>query len=81
MWLTWRCKKTGDPAYVPLFGEYGLANQLGMADQAPRTLRQTIKRWLTKIKAHWPDVPAELSENGDCLIVKHGLNVLPRLDT
>ena len=59
MWLTWRCGKAGEPVEIPLFGEYGIAHQLGMADQAPRTLRQTLKRWLARIKVYWPDVPAE----------------------
>jgi hypothetical protein len=81
MWLTWRCGKTGESVQIPLFGEYGIAHQLGMADQAPRTLRQTLKRWLARIKVYWPDVPAELSKDGDHLTVKFGLNVLPKPGT
>jgi hypothetical protein len=79
MWLSYRCKTVGDPVAVPLFGEHGLAGQLGMADQVPKRMRQTLRMWLTKIKPFWPEpeLPAYLSEDGESLILKHGINILP----
>jgi len=83
MWLSYRCKTVGDPVAVPLFGEHGLAGQLGMAEQSPRRLRRSVKAWLAKIKPFWPEpeLPAYLSEDGESLILKHGINILPKHDT
>ena len=58
-------RQDGRTVQIPLFGEYGIAHQLGMADQAPRTLRETLKHWLARIKALLARRSAELSQDGD----------------
>ena len=45
MWLSYRCFVAKGRERVPLFGDFGLVNQLGSADYArPRKFRETIGR-------------------------------------
>jgi hypothetical protein len=81
MWLSYRCKTATGPVEIPLFGVFGLSNQLGMADQQNFTFRQTIKRWLVKIRKYWPDCPAKVSADGEYLLLRHALAILPKPTT
>jgi len=75
MWLNWRCRKiqVGSMVSVPLFGEFGLANQLGVTEyRRPRKFREVLEGWLGTIRHYWPDLPAEISHDGECLVLAHG---------
>ena len=57
---------------IPLVGPEGLLQQLGISEETkPFEFRRQIKRWLTVIKRPdvWPDCPAELSRDGDFLVI------------
>jgi hypothetical protein len=71
VWVVWKSwTLNGGRAYVPLFGPYGLSSQLGTTQySAKRRFRQTIAGWIRKVKAFWPECPAEISEDGQLLVV------------
>jgi hypothetical protein len=70
LWLVWRSwAVNGGPAFVPLFTASGLSCQLGTREYPPRRFRQLIGQWLRKVKALWPECPADISQDGQCLIV------------
>jgi Plasmid encoded RepA protein len=78
-WLTWRCHQAKRPERVPLFGNYGLANQLGVQIYArERKFRERINAWLKLVRLYWPECPAAISRNGAFLEVDKASAVLPR---
>jgi len=67
-WKSWVVKSA--KAYVPLFSPGGLKEQLGCQIHAEdRFLRRRINHWLRVIRAHWPECPAEISTDGQGLII------------
>jgi len=77
MWLSYRCFLTKAKESIPLFGTYGLANQIGSIEYArPRRFREKLEGWLDSIRTLWPECPARLSSDGTSLIVEHGSAVL-----
>lgn len=69
VWKSWISKP--NPARIPLFGPHGLQGQLGVARYSrDKRFRQTIRRWLDRIKLIWPECPAEPSQDGKFLIVR-----------
>lgn len=71
LWLVWKTwAVNGTSAFVPLFTALGLSSQLGTREYPTRRFRQLIGQWLRKVKALWPECPAEISQDGQCLIVK-----------
>lgn len=73
-WLSYRCFTAKAEERVPLFGAFGLVNQLGSAEYArPRKFRERLVSWLTLIRTMWPECPATLSSNGCSLILSHFL--------
>jgi Plasmid encoded RepA protein len=59
MWLSYRCFVAVGRESIPLFGEKGLANQLGSAEYSrPLRFCQKLEQWLTMIRVLWPDCPA-----------------------
>jgi len=71
LWLAWKSWViNGSPAFVPLITAFGLSSQLGTREYPVRRFRQLIKQWLHKVRALWPECPAEISQDGQCLIVK-----------
>ena len=71
VWLAWKSfTLRGHTARIPLLGPSGLAGQLGNAPYAvERTFRLTVHRWLRTVRALWPQCPANLTSNGNCLTV------------
>jgi hypothetical protein len=68
VWLSYRCFVAKGPESIPLFGEFGLANQLGSVEYSrPRRFRQMLAQWLRKIRAIWPECPARISSDGGSL--------------
>jgi len=81
MWLSYRCFKAERAESIPIFGEFGLASQLGSVEYSrPRRFRAMLDQWLGTIRALWPDCPARISVDGECLIVAHSEAVLPLQD-
>jgi hypothetical protein len=79
VWLTFRCFSAKGPERIPLFGNYGLAQQLGCVQYSrPRRFRAMLDQWLASIRRLWPDCPAVLSNDGQALLVSHSKAVLPR---
>jgi hypothetical protein len=71
MWLSYRCFTAKRPEKVPIFGDFGLAGQLGSADYArPRKFRERLDRWLDLVRALWPACPAQISSDGDYMLVR-----------
>jgi hypothetical protein len=72
MWIVWKSLTIkGRPASIPLIAESGLNQQLGTREYAePRLFRFKIKTWLGQVKSLWPECPAEISADGEFLIVK-----------
>lgn len=65
MWLSYRCFKAKGEESIPIFGEFGLANQLGCVEYSrPRRFRAMLEQWLTVIRGIWPECPAVLSSDG-----------------
>jgi hypothetical protein len=77
MWLSYRCFLAKDKERIPLFGAYGLANQLGSIEYArPRRFREKLDGWLESIRLLWPECPARISSDGTGLVVDHAYSVL-----
>ncbi len=71
MWLSYRCFTAKDQERVPVFGDFGLANQLGSADYArPRKFRERLERWLDTVRVLWPECPARISSDGNYMLVQ-----------
>lgn len=70
MWLTYRCFVAKGPERIPLFGEYGLTQQLGSVEYSrPRRFRAELEKWLGTIRAVWPECPARIDTDGQALLV------------
>lgn len=73
MWLSYRCFVAAGQEAIPLFGERGLANQLGSIEYSrPRRFCQKLEQWLKMIRVLWPDCPAQINRTGDALLVNRG---------
>jgi len=59
-------------AEISLFGPNSLRDQLGTQVKADRKFRQMVRNWLKRTKAFWPDCPADMSPDGNSLIMRHG---------
>jgi len=69
-WLSYRCFVAKGEERIPLFGEFGLVQQLGVATYSrPRKFRERLEEWLGLVKLMWPDCPAHLSHDGARLVV------------
>lgn len=77
-WLSYRCFVSKREERVPLFGDCGLANQLGSIDYArPRKFREKLETWLKLVRAMWPGCPARIADNGTELIVSSAIALHP----
>ena len=57
--------------YKSKHGSQGLQGQLGVArNSRNKRLRQTLRRWLGRIRLLWPECPAGPSQDGKYLIVR-----------
>jgi hypothetical protein len=82
VWLTYRCFSAKGPERIPLFGSYGLAQQLGCVEYTrPRRFRAMLDQWLASIRRLWPDCPAVVSSDGGALLVNHSKAVLPQRES
>jgi Plasmid encoded RepA protein len=71
VWLVWKSWTiNGHPARIPLVGSGGLDEQLGVTDYSlDRRFRHKITTWLSRVKAFWPECPANVTEDRRFLIV------------
>lgn len=82
VWLTYRCFSAKGPERIPLFGSFGLAQQLGCVEYSrPRRFRAMLDQWLASIRSLWPDCPAVVSSDGGALLVNHSKAVLPQRES
>jgi len=76
LWLSYRCFLARDEEAIPLFGPFGLAQQLGSVEYSrPRRFRAKLEQWLSTICALWPECPARLSADSQSLLVGPGTAV------
>ncbi|HXE11584.1 MAG TPA: replication protein RepA [Bryobacteraceae bacterium] len=76
MWLSYRCFTAQGKERVSIFGDFGLANQLGSAEYArPRKFRERLDQWLDLVRALWPACPARISSDGNYILVAPALAV------
>lgn len=79
MWLCWRCHHATGTQSIPLFGNFGLASQLGVAEYTrERNFRKRLREWLKLVRLYWPDCPAHLGKEGDVLLVAPGAGIKAR---
>ena len=68
VWLVYRCYAAEHEAEIPLFGQFGLANQLGSIEyRRERRFREKLEKWLRSIRKAWPECPAVITRNGSSL--------------
>ncbi len=73
MWLSYRCHVSKREERIPIFGPYGLAQQLGSVEYSrARRFRVKIEQWLDTIRALWPECPARVSSDGETLLIDAG---------
>ena len=77
-WLSYRCFVAKGEERISLFGEFGLANQLGVRDSRPRRFRERLEQWLTLVRAMWPECPARISPDGHYLLVNRASALISR---
>jgi hypothetical protein len=64
-WLAYRCFIAKSQERIPLFGEFGLAAQLGCVEYSrPRRFRAMLEQWIRTIRAAWPQCPAAICPDG-----------------
>jgi hypothetical protein len=81
MWLSYRCFFATGREAIPLFGAFGLVNELGSIEYSrPRRFRAMLIQWLRTIRALWPECPARISGEGQSLMNERGTSILPRAE-
>ena len=78
VWLGYRCFTANGEERIPLFGTFGLANQLGTIEYSrPRRFRRKLEEWLRVISAIWPECPAQINADGRSLKIHQATPVRP----
>jgi len=76
VWLSYRCFTAKDKDAIPIFGPFGLVQQLGAVEYArPRKFREKLLQWLRTIRLVWPECPANIRPDGRYLLVGHATAV------
>jgi hypothetical protein len=79
MWLSYRCFKAKGLESIPLFGNFGLANQIGTTEYSrTRRFRGMLEQWLRTIRVIWPQCPARISADGQSLSIEHAAAVVQK---
>jgi hypothetical protein len=69
-WVSYRCFIARGEERISIFGDFGLANQLGCVHYSRRRrFRERLEQWLKLVRAMWPECPARISSDGNCLLV------------
>ncbi|MGH9453194.1 MAG: replication protein RepA [Terriglobia bacterium] len=71
LWLVWKTwSLSGTAVRIPLFTTGGLVDQLGTREYcADRFFRRKLSQWLSEIRTLWPECPAEISKDGQILVL------------
>jgi hypothetical protein len=71
VWIAWKSwTLNGQSTRIPIFGANGLSHQLGTVQYSvDRLFRHKINQWLRHVKALWPECPAQVSQDGQFLVV------------
>jgi hypothetical protein len=78
-WLSYRCFVAKGEERISLFGEFGLANQLGCVRYSrARRFRERLEQWLTLVQAMWPECPARITPDGRYLLVNRATALISR---
>jgi hypothetical protein len=78
VWLSYRCFTAKGTERIPIFGPFGLVQQLGAVEYSrPRKFRQKLHQWLRTIQLVWPECPAQITEDGESLRIDTATAVLP----
>ena len=78
MWLCWRCQHAKGIQRVLLFGDSGLASQLGVTEYTrKRNFRKRLREWLKVVRLYWPECPARIAGDGFSLILSAGTPIKP----
>jgi len=82
LWLVWKTwSLNGHSVRIPLFTPGGLSDQLGSREySAGRFFRRKLCHWLAQVKAIWPQCPAEISLDGQTLVL-HSSRKTPAIAT
>src|SRR5262249_16900970 len=73
VWLSSRCFTARGKESIPIFGEFGLVQQIGTVEYArPRRFREKLDQWIRTIGILWPQCPAQISADGRYLVIDHG---------
>jgi hypothetical protein len=73
MSLSYRSHIAKQKERIPIFGTYGLAEQLGSVEYSrPRRFRVKLEQWLDTIRALWPQCPARSTADGQMLLIDSG---------
>jgi hypothetical protein len=76
MWLSYRCFTAKGSDRIPIFGDFGLASQLGCVEYSrPRRFRAMLEQWLDTIRAIWPQCPARIVGNGQSIEIRNATAV------
>jgi hypothetical protein len=68
VWLSYRCFTSKGTERIPIFGPFGLVQQLGAVEYArPRKFREKLHQWLKTIRLVWPECPAQITADGETL--------------
>ena len=79
VWLSYRCFTARGKESIPIFGDFGLVQQIGTTEYTrPRRFRQKLAQWLRTIRLLWPECPAKISSDGLYLVIDHATAVLSK---
>lgn len=74
MWLSYRCFTAKGRERIPIFGDFGLAAQLGSVYYAwPRKFRERLERWLDLVLTLWPACPARITGDGSHMLIRRAM--------
>jgi hypothetical protein len=77
VWLSYRCFTSKGKESIPIFGDFGLVQQIGTVEYArPRRFREKLDHWIRTIRSLWPECPAQISSDGQYLVIDHGTPVV-----
>jgi len=76
VWLSYRCFTSRGAERIPIFGPFGLVQQLGAVEYArPRKFREKLHQWLKTIRLVWPECPAEITADGENLRINPATSI------
>ena len=78
MWLSYRCFKARGVEAIPLFGEFGLAHQIGTVEYSrPRRFRAMLEQWLASIRVDLARMPGADQSRRTEHPVAQGTSIVP----